>query len=102
MCGGMGVFMGLGRRVAEYDDRSALTLDGTNRRNKRSIVAGWILSFVLVVAVSVGLAAARGSAKGWVSLAVLVGAIAFVSGYVVWRRKRNERLTGSPTSWPNR
>jgi hypothetical protein len=25
-----------------------------------------------------------------------------IRGYVVWRRTRNRRLTGSPTTYPNR
>lgn len=31
---------------------------------------------------------------------VFAGVVAFLTGYVIWRRRRNKRLTGSPTTWP--
>lgn len=36
----------------------------------------------------------------WSFLAVLVLVVAGLTAYVIWRRDRNRRLTGSPTTWP--
>jgi uncharacterized membrane protein YfcA len=34
------------------------------------------------------------------SLTLLAVAVLWVAAYCVWRRRRNRRLTGSPTTWP--
>ncbi len=39
--------------------------------------------------------------EGLVIAVVLIVAVVFLAFYVVWRRRRNERLTGSSTRWPS-
>ena len=36
----------------------------------------------------------------WSYVAVLVLVVGALTAYVLWRRDRNRRLTGSPTTWP--
>src|SRR5688500_6791991 len=37
---------------------------------------------------------------GWASVGLGVAAIAFLTWYCIWRRRRNRAMTGSPTTWP--
>ena len=32
---------------------------------------------------------------------LMVGIVMFLVSYVIWRRRRNRRLTGSPDKWPS-
>lgn len=58
-----------------------------------------VLTVLAVVAGSLAayLLASRG-VEG--ALAAIVLSVVWVVGYVVWRRARNRRLTGSPTTFP--
>ncbi len=87
----------LGDRFASIDERYAVRrtqADGLRQSRKG---AAWALAVVAVVVISV----ARVLLDGLVaSLVVLAAALAFLVWYVIWRRARNRRMTGSPTTWP--
>lgn len=93
--------MGLGKRLGEFDDRTAIyrTNDPEQRVHWGSLVVTFLaasVTFSVLMAVgraTIGESAALGA------FAVMI--LAFLVFYVVWRRRRNERLTGSPTEWPD-
>ncbi len=83
-------------RLAEWDDRS--------QRNPQENFL-WrhdFLGFVLAeIVVGVLYAIALWLLGPIVGVVALVGLlIGLLVAYLVWRRRRNRRLTGSPTRWP--
>ena len=94
------------RRAAEwfgrFDDESVIysASDDGQRVAWRRLGATWAVGSLLVAALA-WLGRAVGNEAG-VMIALLVGLVAFLVGYVIWRRRRNTRLTGSPTTWPTR
>lgn len=92
---------GLGDRFGKWDDRSVIyRADDPEQKVKwgRWAVADVIGSVIAVVLIAV-CSALFGELVG--------GAVAFGIGvvylvvYLTWRRRRNKRLTGSPTRWPS-
>lgn len=60
----------------------------------RAEVVGWVTVVPLLIVL--------GLLFGDLAAAIIVGALAivFLVVYLTWRRRRNRRLTGSPTTWP--
>lgn len=91
----------LGDRLGEYDDNSVIYRADDPaqkihwRRLAMSFVVGSLVAAVLLFA-------ADRLIGGWAAqVVVLVLTVVFLVAYLVWRRRRNARLTGSPTTWPN-
>ena len=79
-------------------DRPIAVTDGRPVRHRRLAIALTLIATVL------GLVLVRSADYlfGYVGLLVVgVGSLAFVVGCVIWRRRRNRELTGSPTRWPD-
>lgn len=81
----------VGERFGRWDDRSRL--DGNASR--------WLVRSLAVTFAVVLIGGAVGpllTPTGYVVAFVLT--VAVLIAYVVWRRRWNRRLTGSPTTWP--
>ncbi len=59
----------------------------------------WLIASLVIGALVV--AGRAMDVEGLVIAVVLIIAVVFSAFYVVWRRRRNERLNGSPTQWPS-
>ena len=95
--------MGLGERLGKFDDENSYRADDPEQREPWGRAA-WV-SFVAVAITAPVLLAGLGALLGGPQAAFLAAfALLFVwlVGYVVWRRRRNFRRTGSPTKWPTR
>lgn len=90
-----------GEKLGQLDDESVVY-----RADDPKQQVNWgraIPAYIAGGLVAAGLLAARRAlvlSEGAAILAVLAASVAFLVVYVVWRRRRNRRLTGSPTSWP--
>ena len=91
----------IGEWLGRVDDESVIyRADDPDQKFawKKAGIA-WVVGGVLVLVVG---ALGRTFASEAVVWAVMsVASIVFIVGYVIWRRRRNERLTGSPTKWPS-
>lgn len=92
--------VGLGEKFGRWDDRSVIyRADDPEQR----VAWGRLGLSVLATSAVVGLmiAVAGGVDLGDLASAVIFGgSVLFLIGYVIWRRRRNRGLTGSPTKWP--
>lgn len=91
----------LGDKLGRLDDKSVIyrANDPEQKVAWGRAALAWIGGSVLV-----GGLTAVGNAAGDEGLALAassVGIVVFLIGYVIWRRRRNKRLTGSPTDWPS-
>jgi Flp pilus assembly protein TadB len=87
----------LGDRFAKLD-RPIYRADDSEQRVRWGRL--WIVKAGASIVVVVALLVLRSLVdEGVAILVLLVASIGFVVGYVVWRRRRNRRLTGSPTTW---
>ncbi len=93
--------MGLGDRHGRFDDESVIyrTDDPEQKVHWRRLAFSYVVGSLLAIAVIAGAGAVVG--EGAAITALLVAAVAFLVAYVIWRRRRNRRLTGSPTTWPS-
>lgn len=88
----------LGEMLGRLDDRSVIyrTDDPEQRVSwKRALVAPAMIAAILVAA------RAAGINEDMVIGVLGVLTIVFLPFYVVWRRRRNKRMTGSATTWPS-
>lgn len=74
------------------------THDPEQKVHWRRLALSYVVGSLVATAVIVAAGALVG--EGLVIAALFVAAVAFLVAYVVWRRRRNRRLTGSPTAWP--
>ncbi len=87
-------------RFGEWDDRHVIYRHNDDRDGIRwvplvtSLAAGSLIFGALRVIAGPG-------AQAWLDLAIIVILIPLLIVYVVWRRRRNRRLTGSATTWPS-
>ena len=85
----------LGDRLAKADDDSVIYRADTGQspgatwKAILAVIVGTVIGSVLTDVFNVG------------ALVTFSLAVAVVVGYVLWRRRRNEHLTGSPTQWPD-
>ena len=91
---------GLRERLARFDDRH--TIYRSDDPGHKIYWRRWFLSGALGKAVGVVLIAVLGLLIGETAgaIATLVIALVFLTAYLVWRRRRNRRMTGSATTWP--
>lgn len=90
----------LSDRLGKLDDRNVIyrTNDPEQRVHWQRAGAAYIGGTALFVVLS---AVLRSFMSQDAALAIVfAGVVAFLIVYVIWRRRRNKRLTGSPTSWP--
>lgn len=86
--------MGVLDRLGRFDDKTLLYRAGEGRVASRRTVVVVLIACQVIAAVL--------AYFGPAALPVAFGLdIAFVVAYVVWRRRRNRRLTGSPTTYPS-
>ena len=79
-------------------DRPFYVADGRQPRHRgRALILTAVLGIVLVVGITF-ITRATGAA-GW--LILTAGAVVFLVVYILWRRRRNREMTGSPTRWPD-
>ena len=91
----------LSDRLGELDDNSVIYRadDPEQKVHWSRLGVAWAIGKVVSVLL-LGIAALLfGELAGAIIGFVL--AVTFVVFYVVWRRRRNKRLTGSPTTWPS-
>ena len=94
--------MGLGDRLGRFDDESVIYSadDATQKIEWRRLGVAYVVGTVLAGLLIAGADRLLGQPSG--SLAVFGLFVVLVVMYVVWRRRRNRRLTGSATTWPSR
>ena len=100
-CPGYGyIVTKLGDRFGKWDDENVIysAHDPEQKINRR--VVTWVALGHLGTVVALAIAS-RLVGKGVAAGVGLVLALAFVVSYVIWRRRRNRRLTGSPDTWPS-
>jgi Flp pilus assembly protein TadB len=87
-------------RVGQFDDDSVIYRadDPQQKVHWRRLVVAYVIGSCLAgLLMAVG---ARVIGELAAAVTLLVFTIAVTAAYIVWRRRRNERLTGSPTTWP--
>ena len=84
----------LGDRMGQWDDEAS----GLNGSATKALITAVVVTVVTIV-IFIALEAWLGRPGALIVSAVLVVAWGIV--YVTWRRRRNKRLTGSPTKWPS-
>ncbi len=91
----------LGDKLGRFDDRSMVYRadDPKQRLSWVRLVGSYLTASIVVGALVV--AGRVMDVEGLAIAAVLIVALVFLAFYVVWRRRRNERVTGSPTRWPS-
>jgi hypothetical protein len=96
----MMVRMGIGERAGGFDDESVIYRadDPEQKVAWRRLGGAYLVGTILATALIAGATAVVG--EGAAIVGVLLAAVAFLVAYVIWRRRRNRRLTGSPTTWP--
>jgi hypothetical protein len=97
----MMVHMRIGERAGRFDDESVIYWadDPEQKVAWQRLGVSYLVGTILATALIGGAGAVVG--EGAAIVGVLVAAVAFLVAYVIWRRRRNRRLTGSPTTWPN-
>ena len=91
----------LGDGLGKFDDDSAIYRADDPRqkvhwpRTAVAYVVGSALAALLIAAADLLFGQPVGA------LAVIGLTVVVLTLYVVWRRRRNERLTGSATTWPS-
>ena len=65
------------------------------RRLVLAKIVGWLFATACLAGASLVID------DGLAAVALLLVTIVFSVTYVIWRRRRNKRLTGSPTKWPS-
>jgi hypothetical protein len=86
----------LGERFGKFDDNTAVYRSDDPEQKVHWVRAA--VGYVLGSAVFAGMWLLFG--EGAAAMIGLAGVVAGLIVYVVWRRRRNRRLTGSPTKWP--
>lgn len=93
----------LSERLGRFDDRSQVVQRTSNSDAEWNVdwkrLVTWVVVPASVVSVLFRLAGALGI-KDAAVVTVGLGSVVFLVFYVVWRRRRNRMLTGSPTTWP--
>ena len=91
--------MGVLDRLGRFDDKTLLYRAGEGRVASPRTVVVVLIAGQVIAAIAVAVVLAL---FGPAALPVGFGLdIAFVVAYVVWRRRRNRCLTGSPTTSPS-
>ena len=88
----------LGEKFGRWDDRSAIYRTDGGGVSWRRLAITYLVASVAFVGLR-----ALGRAVGAEDIAVAilgVGSLTVLAVYVPWRRRRNRRLTGSPTESP--
>jgi Flp pilus assembly protein TadB len=95
------MWMGLGERAGRFDDESVIYRadDPEQKVAWRRLGSSYLVGTALAAVLIAGGGAVFG--EGAAIVGVLVASVAFLVAYVIWRRRRNRRLTGSPTTWPS-
>lgn len=93
--------MGLGERAGRFDDESVIYRadDPEQKVVWKRLGGSYLVGTALATVLIAGGRAVFG--EGAAIVGVLVVSLAFVVAYVIWRRRRNRRLTRSPTTWPS-
>ncbi len=91
----------LGDRLGKLDDKSVIYRAGdpAQKVEWRRFGVAYVLGTVLAGLFIAGADHLVGQPFG--SLVVICLAVVLVIMYVLWRRRRNKRLTGSATTWPS-
>lgn len=97
----MTVRVGLGERAGRFDDESVIYRadDPEQKVAWKRLGGAYLVGTILATALIGGATAVLGEAAAIVG--VLIATVAFLVTYVIRRRRRNRRLTGSPTTWPS-
>ncbi len=93
----------ISERLGEFDDNSVLyRVDEPDAETSAWKTAAWATSSAIGVlgALLLGNVLAEPHGEATANLVVLFGALLVVIIYMIWRRQRNKRLTGSATTWP--
>jgi Flp pilus assembly protein TadB len=91
----------LSDRLGELDDNSVIyrANDPEQKVNWSRLGLVWAIGKVVALLLLGGVGVLVGELAGAITLFVLT--VTFLVFYVIWRRRRNKRLTGSPTTWPS-
>ena len=91
----------LGDRLGKLDDKSVIYRadDPAQKVEWRRLGVAYVLGTVLAGLLIAGADRLFGQPFG--SVAVIGLGVVLLIPYVLWRRRRNQRLTGSATTWPS-
>jgi Flp pilus assembly protein TadB len=91
----------LGDRLGKFDDDSIIYRadDPAQKVHWRRVAVSYVVASALAGLLLAGADLVLGQALG--VLAVIGLTLVFLTSYILWRRRRNERLTGSATTWPS-
>jgi O-antigen/teichoic acid export membrane protein len=92
---------GRAEKLGHLDDRSVVYRadDPEQRIAWRRLLVSCALGSLLAAAVLY--VTSQVAPEPYNSLILLAIAVPLIAAYCVWRRRRNRRLTGSPTTWPS-
>ena len=92
--------MAKGDRLGRFDDDSVIYRadDPAQKVHWRRLAVAYVTGSVLAGLLIAGADRVLGQPMGAVAVVALIAALVVL--YLVWRRRRNRRLTGSPTMWP--
>ena len=93
--------MGLGDHLRKFDDESVIYRadDPTPKIDWRRFGVAYVVGTAVAGLLIAGADRLLGQPSG--SLAAIGLSVVLMIMYVVWRRRRNRRLTGSSTTWPS-
>ncbi len=93
---------GLGDRLGKFDDDSVIYRadDPAQKVDWPRMAVACVVGSALAALLIGGADRLFGQPVG--ALAVIGLTIVLLTLYILWRRRRNERLTGSATTWPVR
>ena len=83
-----------GDRIGQWDDEAP----GLNGSRAKALITAVVMAVITLVILT-ALRAWLDTLSAFIVSAVL--AVAWAIVYVTWRRRRNKRLTGSPTKLPS-
>jgi len=88
-------------RLGKFDDDSVIYRDddSTQTVDWRRMAIAYVVGSALAALLIGGADLVFGQPVG--ALAVLGLTVVLLTFYLLWRRRRNERLTGSATTWPS-
>lgn len=91
----------VGDRLGKFDDESVIYRadDPDQKVHWPRVAVANVVGSILAALVLAGATRLLGDVAG-ILLSLVLG-IAYMVLYVIWRRRRNKRLTGSATTWPS-
>ena len=93
--------VGLDDHLGKFDDKSVIYRadDPAQKVEWRRFGVAYVLGTVVAAVLIAGADRLFGQPFG--SVAVIGLAVVLVTTYLLWRRRRNQRVTGSATTWPS-